>query len=305
MLNFRWMRVGTSLCGCLLLGVLIAVQWAAFSEEGSVVKLKSFFQRPLPCGAHRGGVAMWPENTAYAYKSAAAQWPDVLLEGDVQLTSDKRVVVLHDDTVDRTTNGTGRIGDLTLEQVKALDAGYRFTPDGGNTFPYRGKGITIPLFAEALSAVPAGRFLMEMKNQPGIAEATVSVLREANALDRVVLASLNPELMRQARQLEPRVLACYDALNGMDMLARLRGGEWPAYQPVADMLAVGTDTVASVDLKAEEIRAVRDKGICVVVFTVNNPDLMRRYIDMGFSSILTDKPQLLQEILAQQKAATR
>ena len=96
--------------------------------------------------------------------------------------------MLHDDTVDRTTDGKGRINDLALEKVKTLDAGYRFTPDDGKTFPFRGKGITIPLFFEVLSSAPASRFLIEMKNQPGIVEPTVAALREANALDRVVLA---------------------------------------------------------------------------------------------------------------------
>ena len=264
-----------------------------------------FSKRPLLCGAHRGGKALWPENTVFAYKSAAAKWPDILLEGDVQLTADGQVVVLHDDTVDRTTNGTGRIADLKFDQVKALDAGYRFTLDGGATFPHRGKGITIPLFSEALEAIPNGRFLIEMKDQPGIAEATVAVLQDKKALGRVVLASMNADLMSQARHIEPRLLACYDVSEGMEMLAQLRGPDWAKYKPVAEMLAVGVGMVEDNGLKPEEIRAIRDKGICTLVYTVNDPQMMRRFLDMGFSSILTDRPDALQDVIKQYQAAQR
>jgi glycerophosphoryl diester phosphodiesterase len=248
---------------------------------------------------------LWPENTVFAYKSAAAKWPDILLEGDVQLTADGRVVILHDDTVDRTTDGTGPIAGLKFDQVKALDAGYRFTSDGGATFPHRGKEITIPLFSEVLEAIPNGRFLIEMKDQPGIAEATVAVLRDKKALDRVILASMNDEAMDQARRIEPRLLACYDVSEGMEMLDQLRGGDWAKYTPAAEMLAVGSKMVENTGLKPEEIRAIRDKGICTLVYTVNDPEMMRRFLDMGFSSILTDRPDVLQDVIKQYQKAQR
>jgi glycerophosphoryl diester phosphodiesterase len=293
------------LAWCTLFTILLAIHPAVFSEEGSGGKFAMFSKRPLLCGAHRGGKALWPENTVFAYKSAAAKWPDILLEGDVQLTADGQVVILHDDTVDRTTNGTGRIADLKFDQVKALDAGYRFTSDGGATFPHRGKGITIPLFSEALEAVPNGRFLIEMKDQAGIAEAAVAVLRDKKALDRVILASMNADLMSQARRIEPKLLACYDIAQGTEMLAQLRGGDWARYAPAAEMLAIGSKMVEDTGLKPEEIRAIRDKGICTLVYTVNDPEAMRRFLDMGFSSILTDRPDVLQDVLKQYQAAQR
>ncbi len=269
------------------------------------MKPSIFSTKPMLCGAHRGGRFLWPENTVYAYENAAAKWPDILLEGDVQLTADKQVVVLHDDTVDRTTNGKGKISELTLEQVKALDAGYRFTTDGGKTFPFRGKGISVPLFSEVLACAPNSPFLIEMKNQPGLAEPTLAALREANAFERVAVASLNPELMRQARQTEPRLIACYDAPSGMLALAKLRAGEWKEYQPAAEMLAMPSEAVESLSVTPEEIRAFREKGICALVFTVNKPEMMRNCLNMGFSSILTDDPELLEKIIAERKIATR
>ncbi len=244
-------------------------------------------------------MSLWPENTVEAYKSAVAKWPDILLEGDAHLTSDGYVVVLHDDTVDDTTDGSGPVTSMTLAQVKALDAGYRFTPDHGKTFPFRGKGITIPLLSEALAAVPSSRFLIELKPHAGVADATVKVLQEYQALDRVVLASFDPGLIRRARALEPKVLACYDAIDGLDMLAKLRGNQWDAYRPVADMLAADTRLLEKLHITPGELRAIHDKGIAVLIHTVNDPDAMRRYLAIGVDSLLTDRPNVLAGVIAE------
>lgn len=289
---------GWAILGC---AAVALGNFAAFPASSA----KPFFAKPLLLAAHRGGASLWPENTIEAYKSAVAQWPDILLEGDVQLTADGAVVLLHDDAVDDTTDGAGRVADMTLAQVKALDAGYRFTPDKDQTFPYRGKGITIPLFSEALAAVPDSRFLIELKPQSGIAEATVKVLQESRALDRVILASFNPALMYKARKMEPNLLSCYDLIDGTDMLIQLRNGHWDAYQPVADMLAVDTRLLAGFQVKPEELRAIRDKGIAVLVHTINDPETMRLYLDLGINSILTDRPNVLADVIAQRFSQER
>lgn len=298
------MRAGLLVLAVCGLPVLLSALMPAWAGEELTVQPNAFTQKPVLLGAHRSGRDMWPENTVFGYQSALAKWPDALLEGDVLLTADKQVVVLHNETVDATTNGTGRVADLTLAQVKALDAGYRFTRDGGKTFPFRGKGITIPLFSEVLAAAPDSRFLIEMKNQPGLAAPTVQVLREANALSRVALASFNIDLMRQAREIEPRLLACYDVPSGMEMLIRLRGGDWANYRPAAAMLALEKSMVRNMSLTTDELKAIRDKGICTLVFTVNAREQMTQFLDMGFSCVLTDNPQDLAEILAHRNGTT-
>src|SRR5690349_592508 len=99
--------------------------------------------------AHRGGAALRPENTLVVFRHASDVGADIL-EMDLQVTADDTLVVLHDPTVDRTTNGMGPVRSLALRDAQALDAAYRWTPDGGATFPYRGQGVTIPTFAEVL-----------------------------------------------------------------------------------------------------------------------------------------------------------
>jgi len=97
--------------------------------------------------AHRGGAKIVPENTLEGFREGLRAGGGVL-ELDVHTTADGTVVVIHDETVDRTTDGSGAICEMTLAEVKRLDAGYRFTPDGGKTHPYRGEGVRIPTMEE-------------------------------------------------------------------------------------------------------------------------------------------------------------
>ncbi|MCX5757119.1 MAG: glycerophosphodiester phosphodiesterase family protein [Candidatus Hydrogenedentes bacterium] len=277
--------------------VLIVLLAAVFHADGESATHMAFFAQPIRLAAHRGGATLWPENTALAYRNAAATWPGVLLDGDALCTADGHIVLLHDSTVDRTTNGTGRIADLTLAQVKALDAGYRFTHNDGATYPYRGQGVTIPTFAEALAAAPGSRFLIEIKNQSNVPAAILKDIAEANAFDRVILASFNPMLIAQVRALNPNALTCYDILEGTDLFVRLRSGRWTDYRPQADMLAIADDFIEDFHIQPSELHAIQAKGIPILVHTVNAPDAMRTFLAEGVDSILTDYPERLAAIL--------
>src|SRR5690606_29811150 len=115
-----------------------------------------------------------------------------MLEIDVQLTRDGVLVVAHDDTVDRCTDGTGDIHDLTLAEVSRLDAGYRFTPDGGRTYPFRGTGVRIPTLREVLAAFPDMRFNIEVKRPlPGIEDAFREEILHAGAMERICCGAMD------------------------------------------------------------------------------------------------------------------
>src|SRR5690348_8923683 len=106
--------------------------------------------------AHRGGSLLAPENTLPAFKQGVACGADAL-ELDIQTTSDGELVVIHDPTVDRTTDGSGPVAAYTLEKLQRLDAGYRLSLDGGATYPFRGQGITIPTLREVFERFPQMR----------------------------------------------------------------------------------------------------------------------------------------------------
>jgi glycerophosphoryl diester phosphodiesterase len=258
---------------------------------------KPFFSKQILLGAHRAGAEVVPESTVAGFKETAERWPDILLETDAAITADGHVVLLHDETVDRTTDGTGKVGEMTLAELKQLDAGYKLTPDNGQTYPYRGRGITIPTLEEVLEALPESHFLVETKPHPGIMEATIEVIRKAGAEDRVLLASFVPDHMDRARELAPDMAMCYDFTNGLRLIDTLRNGDWDAYEPEADVLSLMRRMVTRFDLKPTEIQTIRRKGVRFQIHTVNDPGEMRYWLDIGVDSILTDRPDLLAQTI--------
>ena len=128
--------------------------------------------------AHRGGEGVWPSNTLYAFQQAAALGADVL-ELDIHATRDGVLVVRHDPFVESTTDGQGYICELTLAEIQRLDAGYTWTADGGQSFPFRGLGITIPTLEEVLAAFPNVRLNIDIKPEdPAVVAPFVALLRK-------------------------------------------------------------------------------------------------------------------------------
>ncbi len=206
--------------------------------------------------------------------------------------------MLHDATVDRTTNGEGPVAEMTLAEVKALDAGFRFTRDGGATFPWRGKGVTIPTLEEVLQAAPRHRFVFELKEGKTIAEATVEILRRLEAEERVILGSFSEAYVTRARQLAPRVATCFHMPGAMRLVSAMRNGDWDGYTPTAPLLSVPDDLESRFGVSMEDVARIREKGVCYQIHTINKPDEMRAYIEKGVDSILTDDPELLASVIA-------
>ena len=139
--------------------------------------------------AHRGASALAPENTMEAFRLAVESGAGGL-ELDVHLTRDGYVVVIHDPTLDRTTDRTGAVAAMTLDELGETDAGYNFSPDRENTFPYRGFGLRIPTLAEVLREVPGVAVNIDMKaDNPAIEAAVLEVLRQADAEGRALVVS--------------------------------------------------------------------------------------------------------------------
>ena len=120
-----------------------------------------FFDAPAPWViAHQGGRGLWPENTLYAFDRAIELGVDVL-DMDLRITADGELVVMHDASVERTTDGSGRVDSMTLAEIRKLDAGYGFADAG--EFPHRDRGLKVPTLDEVLSKFPESRFIIEMK----------------------------------------------------------------------------------------------------------------------------------------------
>lgn len=291
-----------SLIGAATLFVLMLSGCGGTTSDG---KEEVPWSRPMILGAHRGGGGEWPESTLLAFRNAAERFPDILLEGDLQLSKDGVVVVIHDKDVDRTTNGSGPVKAFTLAELKALDAGYTFTRDGGATFPYRGQGITIPTLEEVLAVIPEGRVLFELKDGEGLVDAVVPIIQAHGATERLLMASFNPEFMSQLRSALSDVATCFDVPGAMALLSALRQGDWAGYTPTARMLSIPKRYASQFSLTGEEVGRLQEKGILVQVHTLNTEEDFTHYLAMGVDSILTDFPSDLATFLEARKGGER
>lgn len=199
---------------------------------------------------------------------------------------------MHDDTVDRTTDGTGRVHDLTLAELRALDAGYRFTRDDGATFPYRGMGVRVPTLAEVLTAHPTAWVSIEIKQrEPGIVSEVLAVIDAADAADRVVVVSFADAVVAELRERRPELV------TGMSLS---EGAAFATLTPAREATYVPPTTIAQLPAGSvtEAIVARADRfGVRIHAWTVNDREEMERLLDLGVHGIMTDDPALLADVL--------
>jgi glycerophosphoryl diester phosphodiesterase len=286
------------LAGCVFYAVLSR-------SKGEVVPEHKYFQndagRPLAI-AHRGGGGLWPENTLYAFERASALGVDVI-ETDVHATADGELVVLHDEAVERTTDGTGQVGSLTLAQLKRLDAAYRFTPDGGRSFPLRGQGITVPTLREVFEALPRMRFNIEPKQAAHpLATPLCRLIREQGMAERVLVASFNGTTLGEFRRECPEVATSAATGEVASFLGLQRAGLAASYSPSMQALQVPEHAGALQVLTRDFVEAAHGRNLRVHVWTINDKDAMRRLIDAGVDGIMTDYPDRLLEVLGRPTA---
>jgi glycerophosphoryl diester phosphodiesterase len=247
--------------------------------------------------AHRGGRRLWPENTLYAFQQARDLGVDVL-EMDLHSTQDGVLVLMHDSTVDRTTNGIGAIQEHTLETLQALDAGYNWTDDDGATYPYRGLGITVPSLAEVFSALPDTRMNIEIKQaQPAIVQPLCDTIRIYNMTERVLVASFDQDTIYAFRSTCPEVAttAGEDEVLMLYALSFVYLGD--LYSPSAEAVQVPVIRGSIHVLIPRFIQAAQGRNMDVHVWTVNELDEMRQVLDLGVDGIITDYPDRLLELL--------
>jgi glycerophosphoryl diester phosphodiesterase len=244
--------------------------------------------------AHRGGSDLAPENTLLSFRRALEWWDADILEIDVQPTRDGEVVVIHDDTLDRTTDGSGPVADHSLEQLQALDAGYRFTPDAGRSFPFRDRGIRIPTLREVLEALPHARINVGIKD--GRVQTRLwEVLHELQATQRVLVASgrsrkrtlfLNYSGPRSASAEEMYVFLALHHLHATAL-----------FTTEVDAFQLPERSRGRQILNPRFVREVQAKNLAVHVWTVNEEADMRRLLSWGVDGIITDRPDRLARVL--------
>jgi len=230
-----------------------------------------------------------------AFGLAVESWWADMLEMDVRLTRDGEVVVIHDATVDRTTDGSGAVSGFTLREIQSLDAGYRFTDqDGAHT--YRGRGVVIPTLDEVLSGFPDMRVNIEAK-EPAVARPLAQVIARHGAGHRALIAAEFEASRREVRGYEGPWGASYRQVLLFWLLHHLPGGS--PYTPAADILQVPERRGRLQVVTPRFVREAHRHGIPVQVWTVDREDDMRRLLDWGVDGIQTDRPDLLSGVLCE------
>lgn len=252
------------------------------------------FLEPMPrVIAHRGDSRNYPENTLPAFESAVRMGIDVV-ETDIHLTKDGVLVIWHDPTLERNTDGRGRIEDHTLEELRRFDAGYTFTQDGGKTFPFRGKGVRICTLAEALEHCPGQRFNIDLKTKcPEIVDEFIRVIREHDAVDRVVGASFHLSNLKRLRRLAPDFLTSVTTAEVVPLLFRQKTHTLPKAfkRKIIFQIPMAAGPVKVVT--PAFVKAMHQRGAVVMVWTINDEETMRKLFEMGVDSVMTDDPALV------------
>lgn len=243
--------------------------------------------------AHRGGSRVAPENTMTAFRSAIEDWGADVLELDVRLTRDGEVVVIHDPTVDRTTDGTGPVSALSVAELRTLDAGARFVDPAGAA-SFRGRDVRIPRFEDVLTAFPRTRLNVEAK-EPAVSLPLVDIIRRHGAESRVLLAAQYERSRRPIRGYRGPWGASRHHVLLFFLLHRLPGGG--PYTPGADALQIPERWSGLRLLTPRLVHEAHRRNLPVHVWTVDVPDDMRRLIAMGVDGIQTDRPDLLADVL--------
>ncbi len=266
--------------------------------------------------AHQGGAREGPSSTLLAMRQALEAGA-VGLELDLHATADGQVVVCHDDTVDRTNDVTGRIADLDLDAVQALDNAYWWVPGkvvdhaaGPGSYPLRGRApadpdLRIPTLREVLDAFPDAYLNVDIKQTaPAVEpyeELVADLLREYGRSDDVIVASFFDTATDAFSTLAPEI----STAAGMDAIASFyfavqEGVEPPPMRHHA--LQVPPTFQESTVVTEAFVQAAHDLGVAVHVWTIDETDEMQRLVALGVDGIMTDRPSVLSEVLRGERA---
>jgi glycerophosphoryl diester phosphodiesterase len=244
--------------------------------------------------AHRGGAGDAPENTLPAF-AAAIELGYRYLETDVHLTRDGVLVAFHDPRLDRVTDRSGAIAELSIAEVEGADAGFSFSPDGGQSFPFRGRGVQVPRLESLLTRWPNARMNIDPKSDRCVGPLA-ALLDRLGAWDRVCIGSFSDRRIARIRALGrgractsmgPRAIAIARALAGTGRVPRLG----------ADCIQVPIRFGRVHIVTAGFVRAAHRAGLPVHVWTIDDEATMHALLDLGVDGIMTDRLRVLRAVL--------
>lgn len=245
--------------------------------------------------SHRGGAELYPESTIYALGHALSEWDTDVLEIDLVRSADGHIMVIHDEEVDRTTDGTGLVRDMTLAQLKALNAAYWFDPDDDQSYPMREDGLTIPTLVEVFEAFPDAYYNLEIKDADAEYEGELYQLILAHGLrDHVCWGSSNDDSAERLRAQDPDIAIYYPMEAATCFVLAVTNVNDPMTQCLRHYDALNLPEGSST---AEVVAAAHANGIAVYTWTINDQARMEALFALGVDGIITDRPDILRAVI--------
>lgn len=279
--------------------------YLVFSWLSTPVPEQSFFDRDNRQSpwviAHQGGDGLRPGNTLASFQHAADLGVDVL-EMDIHSTQDGVLVTIHDDTIDRTTDGSGLVQSFTFDELQQFDAGYHWPTlaeeSDREDRPFRGEGITIPSLESVFQAFPEARMVIEIKQQePSITRPFCDLIDQYNMNEQVLVASFHRETITEFREVCPDIptSGVEHEIRNFFVLNLLRVSN--VYQSPTDAFQVPEEFGPLRVITPRFVRNAQHHNIDVHVWTINSEERMRRMLDAGVDGIITDYPDLLMDMM--------
>jgi len=264
-----------------------------------------YFAGPKPrVFGHRGAAALAPENTLPSFALALALGADAL-ELDVHGSRDGVIVVIHDDTLERTTNGQGAVRDQNWSTLNQFDAGYHFTYDG-HAFPFRGQGVRLPTLEAVLQQFPLAHCNIEVKqDEPPIVEEVVRIIARMHAEARVLLAAERGAIMAHIRRHARDIATSFAAEEVVDFFTRVQTAGFDGYCPQGRALQIPTHFGELVLITADSVVAAHQSGLEVHAWTINQREEMEALLALGVDGIMSDLPGLARVVVDERRARPR
>lgn len=248
-----------------------------------------FSQKRRRVFGHRGAAGLAPENTIPSFALALSLGADIL-ELDVHASRDGVIVVSHDPTLERTTNGDGVLRDQRWDALEKLDAGYRFTRDG-HDFPFRGQGIRLATLESVFRLFPLALCNIEIKQEdPPIVEEVLNLVQRLDAQHRVLLAAEHDSIMQAIRRHAGDIVTSFSAAEVADFVGRFNGPGFTDYKPAGRALQIPSSFGDIRLVTAESVAAAHRLGLEVHVWTVNQREEMDALLAIGVDGIISDLP---------------
>lgn len=273
---------------------------------------KPFFnnEQQLEIIAHRGASREFPENTLEAFQRALEIYPDAILETDVWPSRDGHIVVMHDELLQGSTNGSGPVYSLSLKELKELEAGHAISFDGGMTYPFKGRGFKIATLKEVFTSFPQARMSIDIKyNNESFARSVVSYIEEHGATERVILGSFHNRILYLVRKLNRDIATSFSKSEILLFFLLSKIGFGSLFKSKADAIMMPEYSDGEHPERMDEmffqgvrvltpnlVKQAHKKGWPVFVWTVDREKNMSRLIEWGVDGIVSNLPDKLSEI---------